>query len=165
MTSTIPKQSKLDELAAMKAARAAKLNQPVKVATPPVLTINVNLVDLEGEERSCALAVRIFNRDEMLDVYRLAALHAAMDFDALPLFAQEVCVARSMVETMWKQNEVPEWLKLAMAENEDVCLQLGHAIKNHRTAYFRGDYRQGPEGKKAPGLAIVPVRPAAPEEK
>lgn len=152
--------AKLDELAAMKAERAAKLKVPTKPPpTPPILTLKLNLVDLEGEEHTCELIVRIFNRDETLEVHRLAALYSGIDFDMLSSYAKEICLARAMVEVMWK-NEVPEWLKVAMAQDEGVSLQIANAINSHRTAWFRGDYREGAEGKKSPGLVIVPVSPA-----
>lgn len=165
MTSTSKKpDSKLDELAALKAQRNASLKAPSPPATPPVQDITVNLTDTQGEEHSTVLSVRVFNRDEMLEVYRLAALYAGIDYDILGQEGQTICLSRALVEVMWK-NKVPEWLKTAMAEDEGVSIQLANAINSHRAAWFRGDYRTGEKGKKAAGLEIVPVRPATPPEK
>ena len=151
----------------MKAERAAALKQPATPPpAPPVQDINVNYVDTQGEEKTVTLPVRVFNRDEMLECHRLAALYSGIDYDTLGQEARDICLSRAMCDIMWKKkDEVPEWLKLAMAEDEGVSLQLAAAINSHRTAYFRGDYRTSTQGKKASGLAIVPVRPAGPKEK
>lgn len=161
MTSTKATEPKFDELEKHKAARAAAIKNAVP--TPPklpVLDINLNYTDPEGNSYSATLAVRVFNRDEQLEVQRLAAIYAGIDPDLLGTEGRNICVSRAMVELMWK-TELPEWLKVAMASNEDLSLQLASAINKHRVDYFRGHYREGSNSPKKAGLEIVPVVPSA----
>jgi len=131
-----------------------------KPIRPPVIDLRLELTDMEGVTNSCTLPIRILNRDETLDVHRLAAFYSGIDFDLLGAEARDMCLARATIEVMWKNNEVPEWLKTAMVDDEAVSLKLYTAVNSHRIAYFRGDYREGKEGKKPPGLVISPILPA-----
>lgn len=162
MSST--KDTKLDELELMKQERAKATKQPAPRPTPPVQDITINYVSPEGETKTVTLAIRILNRDEMLDVHRLAALYAGVDFDLLGQTGRDICYARALVEIMWRDG-MPEWLKVAMSENEEYASQIAIAINNHRSAYFRGNYRASKEGQKPAGLEVVPIRPAPAREK
>ncbi len=157
-------RSKLDELEVMKRDREAKLGKSEPKSTPPVVDLKVTFTDAEGVTNTCTLPARVMDRDEILDVHRLAAIHAGIDIDLLGREGKSICLDRALVEIMWK-DKVPEWLKTAMAKDEGIASQLSVAVNSHRTAYFRGDYRARKEGAKASGLEVVPVLPAAPDAK
>lgn len=159
MSSTKAPSSKLDELESHKAARNTAFKVPKPVAsTPPVITIKLDYTDHDGAESTISLPCRVLTRDDVLDVHRLAAFYSGIEFDLLGREAQDICLARATVETLWSK-EMPEWLKTAMEQDETIALKLYRAVNSHRDAYFRGDYREGQEGKKAPGLVVSPILP------